>query len=173
MKKFMMLLALTLVGFSSFASDGNEGPNAVPMPPPPPPPQVEAYLAQVTYGSFFTAPGAPFSTVVTINPNGSVIAVNRYHNSKETTEKLAQLSKPALKRLVGLVGKVQEGDLKDPNPSDPGCTDAPYTRYSVNKNGTIIDIAQQGACKELVRDNGSYVDVRIKELLAGFLSLAH
>lgn len=161
--KTIIAMLLTVTTLAAWA--GNEGPSAMP-------PRPQTIIAQVVSGGGFAPPSVPVRWTVDIMSNGDVQATESYRDGHTDVKLLAVLSADVLANLKVLVQSTKAGELVDPNPSQPGCMDAPSTTYySILNDGTKIAIAGSERCKELERKDATGSDYTIKNVLAGLTAL--
>jgi hypothetical protein len=165
MKKVLLGL-IVLTSVSAFA--GNEGPSAAPQLPPP-------IVAKVQIASFFHPPDSPDTVRVEIAANGKVTRTEVYmrQNNKVVVKQIAKLAPSVIKSLIEHANKVVAGELKDPNPKEPGCMDAPSITYTAINQSGEIDIAERQACKEMEKENATFEDQAVRSALDAALDLSN
>lgn len=151
MKAISVFLGFFLIALSAHASD---------------------VLARYEYNSGYSP--KPGSESVTIHDDGSVIFQSDYVSPQDGVRisrrnTIAQLSKDRVKALKGEILDIKPGDLVDKQAGQPGCADAPSTRYTVISGEEIV-IAQEMGCHTWVNDTPSAQAVR--KLLEGLGALS-
>lgn len=161
--KTIIAMLLTVSTLTTWA--GNEGPSAMPTKP-------QSIIAQVVSSGGFAPEYVPVRWTVDIMSNGDVQATESYRDGHTNVKLLAVLSADVLINLKSLVQSTKPGALVDPNPTQPGCMDAPSTTYySILNDGTKIAIAGTEECKVLERKEATSSDYTIKNVLVGLAAL--
>jgi hypothetical protein len=164
MKTQMIALLLTVATLTARA--GNDGPQAAPSQP-------KQIVAQVVTGGGFAPDYVPVRSTVDILSTGEVQATDSYRDGHTAIKLIATLAPDVLTNIKSLAESIRAGEMVDPNPSSPGCMDAPSTIYYAIKNdGTKIAIAQNEQCKQYERKEANSGDYVIKNVLQGMISLA-
>jgi hypothetical protein len=113
------------------------------LPPKPLPPIV----AEVEIAGGMRPPQMPWSTTVAIHSDGSVYRTEKYHDHSEVIF-VGKLSPSLSNKINSAASSVENKELIDPTPGEPGCMDAPSTIYSAfNKLGPI-PIFKNADCKD-------------------------
>lgn len=158
MKKILITLLLSLSALTASAQN---------------PPATPTIIAQFERAGGMLPPTMPYRSAIQISNKGVVNSVDTYYNGKVVSTKLSTLSKPVLAKLKSQIAQVKAGELIDPNPDEPLCTDAPSMTYSVfTASNQKIDISGHYGCKEFTKTNPSSGDYSVVNVLDGLKSLA-
>lgn len=155
------LLALLLVlGFSSSAFAGNEGPQAMPDE------RGHVVIADYTINVVFGNPSLPYFYNYQILANGETQLVTKLRGTGEQKVKaLKTYSAKDAEEIRDLVKEIVPGKLFDANPQSAGCMDAPLITLSVYQGKERILIGQRANCKSMNRENRSHADEKLIGIL--------
>ncbi len=164
MKTLFLSVALVALGLNATA--GNEGPQATPEMP------TSVVAEYRSLGGLFVPPNLPhtYQYQILTNRKAVVITYMRSMNPPKVTI-LKTLSESEMRQFLNLVKQVRPGALFDPNPSAPGCEDAPAFFWSVNTPNGKVEIASKVSCKTMSRKNASAADQKIVQILTNLEKL--
>jgi hypothetical protein len=165
MKALILALAL-FSSVASFASEGHEGPEAAPRLKAP-------VIAKVVTGSGFAPPTVARSTIVQIRSNGEIERIRNFANGDVQQTDIAALAPALAQQILETSRKVKQTVVRDPQPANPGCEDAPSTVYYAVQAGKDIVIAARENCKDMEKVDESDADRDLKRALSGAAELAN
>jgi hypothetical protein len=155
--KTIFAIILTL-GFSLTAFAGNEGPQASPSEP-------AKIIAEVIVGIMFAPPTSPRTIRYQIFSTGNTQVVKTMRDGTETAQALKTYSPEEARAIRANVKEIVAGKIFDPNPSMPGCMDAPSVVYKVYKSKGEIEIFHRFNCKNSARKNANQADADMIKIL--------
>lgn len=156
MKTFLTLFLSLVLSLSAFA--GNEGPQATPS-------THGKLIAESIVSIAFAPESVPSSIRYQIYSSGYTQMVTNMRDNSVFVKVLKHLSAEEVALINSLVEEVVPGALFDPNPSSPGCYDAPYERKVVYASKGEIKISEWFACKDSERENANHADAELIKIL--------
>jgi hypothetical protein len=152
---FSLIFSLTLT-MSAFA--GNEGPQAVPR-------ERGNLVAESIVNIAFAPPSVPSSIRYQIYSTGYTQVITYMRDNKVIVKALKPFNVDEAAAIVSLVNEIDSGELYDPNPSAPGCYDAPFERKVVYSSKGEIQITSRANCKNSERENANQADAELIKVL--------
>jgi hypothetical protein len=160
------MIAAILVLMTTAAWAGNEGPQATQDLP-------NKLIAQMSISSGFIPDWMPHTRNINIDVKGVVTATKTFQGGRTEVQKLARLAPEVLKNLKSKVESTLVGDLKEVDPEQPMCTDAPSTTYyAIHADGLKVAVAGKAGCKDFSKENATEADYMVKNALEGLSLLA-
>lgn len=156
MKAIFSLLLIFGLSFSAFA--GNEGPQATPR-------DSGKLVAEALVAIFFAPPTYPRTIVHQIYSSGYTQVVKTMQDGKTTVQALKPYSTEEMRAIQANVQEIVPGAFFDPDPTRPGCTDAPTEKYKVFSSKGEIEIFKRMACKTKARKNANQADADMITIL--------